>query len=101
VSKFQTETRAILSESTLIQHLSKFLGNKKRRGVECIYLSEAFDCPQRINTNNSRPKRPYASGILQKQYALQQNDATIQKPVADVSVRPIPVVEIVEVSDRE
>ena len=37
-----------------------FFENKKRRGVECIYLSEAFDCPQRINANNSRPQRPFA-----------------------------------------
>ena len=49
-------------------------GYKKRRGVECIYLLEAFDCPQRINANNSRPKWPFAYRQIY-QICMYQNDA--------------------------
>ena len=62
LSKFQIEDK---SKTQRVHPLSctipAFSRNKKRRGVECIYLSEAFDCPQRINANNSRPKRPQSN----------------------------------------
>ena len=45
-----------------------FFRKQKRRGVECIYLLEAFDCPQRINANNSRPKR--SCGINKNGFAM-------------------------------
>ena len=44
--------------SSLLPASPSAINTKKRREVECIYLPEALDCPQRINTNNSRPKRP-------------------------------------------
>lgn len=99
VSKFQVEdkskTQRVYPCSALFQ---LFLETKKRRGVECVYLLEAFDCPQRINANNSRPKR--SCGIKQKPVCHVAKRCGKQKPVADVSVRLILVAEIVEVSSR-
>ena len=62
-------TRAKLSEFTPVHHLSSFFQETKK-GVElnASTLSEALDCPQRINANNSRPKR--SCGINKNEFAM-------------------------------
>ena len=67
VSKFQVEDKSKTQRVHTCPTLKpSFFRKQKRRGVECIYLLEAFDCPQRINANNSRPKRPLATGPIAK-----------------------------------
>lgn len=60
---------------------------EKRREVECIYQLEALDCPIQINTNNSRPIRPFAFRQIAKTINHVAKRCGKPKPVADVSVR--------------
>ena len=61
VSKFQVENKSTTQRVYSHSALNDTFWIQKRRGVECIYLPEAFDCLTQINANNSRPQRPFAS----------------------------------------
>ena len=100
LSRFQIEEQEQNSASPLLFcTIPAFFETKKGVELNASTLSEALDSPQRINANNSRPKRSHS--IKQIKICHVAKRCGRPKPVADVSVRLILVAEIVEISDRE
>lgn len=101
LSKFQVGGQEQNSASLLLScTISSFFEYKKGVELNAFTLPEAFDCPQRINTNNSRPKWPFALLAIESINKPYSKRCDRFWPATDVSVRLILVAEIVEVSSR-